>query len=101
MSKGRFGIHGGQYIPETLMNAINEKDQEIAKLQENNGGQKEIEKGENMNEDILRDFNIPTEPIINDEVKPVEQINEPVNQTSSFEQLNKTHIESPILEHII
>lgn len=23
-SKGRFGIHGGQYIPETLMNAINE-----------------------------------------------------------------------------
>ena len=22
MSKGRFGIHGGQYIPETLMNAI-------------------------------------------------------------------------------
>lgn len=24
MSKGRFGIHGGQYIPETLMNAIQE-----------------------------------------------------------------------------
>ena len=24
MSKGRFGIHGGQYIPETLMNAVNE-----------------------------------------------------------------------------
>lgn len=24
MDKGRFGIHGGQYIPETLMNAINE-----------------------------------------------------------------------------
>ena len=22
MSKGRFGIHGGQYIPETLMNEI-------------------------------------------------------------------------------
>ena len=22
MSKGRFGIHGGQYIPEALMNAI-------------------------------------------------------------------------------
>ena len=20
--KGRFGIHGGQYIPETLMNAV-------------------------------------------------------------------------------
>lgn len=24
MSKGRFGIHGGQYVPETLMNAVNE-----------------------------------------------------------------------------
>ena len=23
MSNGRFGIHGGQYIPETLMNAVN------------------------------------------------------------------------------
>ena len=23
-SRGRFGIHGGQYIPETLMNAVNE-----------------------------------------------------------------------------
>ena len=22
MSTGRFGIHGGQYIPETLMNAV-------------------------------------------------------------------------------
>ena len=24
MTKGRFGIHGGQYIPETLMNAVDE-----------------------------------------------------------------------------
>ncbi len=24
MAKGRFGVHGGQYIPETLMNAVNE-----------------------------------------------------------------------------
>ena len=24
MSKGRYGVHGGQYIPETLMNAVNE-----------------------------------------------------------------------------
>lgn len=24
MKKGRYGIHGGQYIPETLMNAVNE-----------------------------------------------------------------------------
>ena len=22
MTKGRFGIHGGKYIPETLMNAV-------------------------------------------------------------------------------
>ena len=51
---------------------VRKTDEEIAKLQENNGGsQKELEKGEFMNNDILRDFNIPTEPIINDvEVKP-------------------------------
>lgn len=24
MSKGRFGEFGGQYVPETLMNAVNE-----------------------------------------------------------------------------
>ena len=24
MSKGRFGIHGGQYVPKTIMNAVNE-----------------------------------------------------------------------------
>lgn len=24
MSKGRFGEYGGQYVPETLMNAVNE-----------------------------------------------------------------------------
>ncbi len=23
MGKGRYGIHGGQYIPETLMNEVN------------------------------------------------------------------------------
>ena len=28
MSKGRFGIHGGQYIPETLMNAMLELEEE-------------------------------------------------------------------------
>ncbi len=26
-TRGRFGIHGGQYIPETLMNAVNELEQ--------------------------------------------------------------------------
>ncbi len=30
MSNGRFGIHGGQYIPETLMNAIHELDEAYA-----------------------------------------------------------------------
>ena len=29
MSKGRFGIHGGQYIPETLMNAVIELEEHI------------------------------------------------------------------------
>ena len=24
MSKGRFGQHGGQFVPETLMNAVEE-----------------------------------------------------------------------------
>ncbi len=52
---------------------VRKTDEEIAKLLETSAGsQKEIEKGENMNNDILRDFNIPTEPIINDEVKPVQ-----------------------------
>jgi tryptophan synthase beta chain len=27
MSSGRYGIHGGQYIPETLMNAVLELEQ--------------------------------------------------------------------------
>ncbi len=27
MSKGKFGIHGGQFVPETLMNAVNELEQ--------------------------------------------------------------------------
>ncbi len=27
MNKGRFGIHGGQFIPETLMNAVMELEQ--------------------------------------------------------------------------
>ena len=27
--KGRFGIHGGQYIPETLMNAVMELERGI------------------------------------------------------------------------
>lgn len=33
MSKGRFGIHGGQYIPETLMNAMLELEEAYRKYQ--------------------------------------------------------------------
>lgn len=29
MPKGRFGIHGGQYIPETLMNAVIELEEPV------------------------------------------------------------------------
>ena len=32
MSKGRFGIHGGQYIPETLMNAVIELEESYERL---------------------------------------------------------------------
>ena len=28
---GRFGVHGGQYVPETLMNAIIELEEEIGR----------------------------------------------------------------------
>lgn len=71
---------------------VRKTDEEIAKLQENNGGnQKEIEKGEIMNNDILRDFNIPTEPIINDEVNSVkdnevkpQEIQESINPSYNF-----------------
>ena len=31
MSKGRFGVHGGQYIPETLMNAMLELEEAYKK----------------------------------------------------------------------
>jgi len=34
MSKGRFGIHGGQYIPETLMNAILELEEAYNKYKD-------------------------------------------------------------------
>ena len=30
-TKGRFGIHGGQYIPETLMNAVIELEEAYGK----------------------------------------------------------------------
>lgn len=34
--KGRFGIHGGQYIPETLMNAVNELEEAYEHYKNNN-----------------------------------------------------------------
>ncbi len=34
MSKGKFGIHGGQYIPETLMNAVIELEQAYNKYKD-------------------------------------------------------------------
>ena len=33
-SKGRFGIHGGQYIPETLMNAVLELEEAYNKYKD-------------------------------------------------------------------
>ncbi len=32
MTKGRYGIHGGQYIPETLMNAVIELEEGLQLL---------------------------------------------------------------------
>ena len=34
MSKGRFGVHGGQYIPETLMNAVMELEEAYGRLKD-------------------------------------------------------------------
>ena len=34
MSKGRFGIHGGQYIPETLMNAVIELEEAYSRYKD-------------------------------------------------------------------
>ena len=34
MSKGRFGVHGGQYIPETLMNAVIELEEAYNKFKD-------------------------------------------------------------------
>ena len=44
MSKqeGRFGIHGGQYIPETLMNAINELDDAYNTLKDDEDFNREL-----------------------------------------------------------
>ena len=47
MSKGRFGIHGGQYIPETLMNAVIELEEAYNKYKDD----------PEFNEELTRMFN--------------------------------------------
>ena len=42
MSKGKFGVHGGQYIPETLMNAIIELEKAYAVYKNDNDFQDEL-----------------------------------------------------------
>ena len=43
MSKGRFGVHGGQYIPETLMNAVIELEEAYARWKDDPGFVSEME----------------------------------------------------------
>ncbi|MCI8308113.1 MAG: tryptophan synthase subunit beta [Lachnospiraceae bacterium] len=42
MSKGRFGVHGGMYIPETLMNAVNEVDAAYRKYKDDPAFNREL-----------------------------------------------------------
>lgn len=42
MTKGRFGIHGGQYIPETLMNAVIELEEAYSRLKDDPGFKAEL-----------------------------------------------------------
>ena len=44
MAEGRFGIHGGQYIPETLMNAVIELEQAYKKFKDDPDFTEEFEK---------------------------------------------------------
>jgi len=43
MSKGRFGIHGGQYIPETLMSAVGELEEAYLKSKDDPEFQQELQ----------------------------------------------------------
>ena len=49
MEKGRFGIHGGQYIPETLMNAIIELEEAYLRYKEDEVFNRELE-------DLLKNY---------------------------------------------
>lgn len=40
--QGRYGIHGGQYVPETLMNAVNELDEAYRKYRDDPDFQREL-----------------------------------------------------------
>ncbi len=42
MQKGRFGIHGGQYVPETLMKAVTELDEAYTKYKDDPDFQAEL-----------------------------------------------------------
>ena len=42
MTKGRFGVHGGQYMPETLMNAVIELEEAYEKYKKDETFQKEL-----------------------------------------------------------
>lgn len=44
MSKGRFGVHGGQYIPETLMNAVAEVEKAYFKYKDDPEFNRELTK---------------------------------------------------------
>ncbi len=49
MGKGRYGIFGGQYIPETLMNAVEELEEAYARYSQDPGFQEELE-------DLLKNY---------------------------------------------
>lgn len=44
MSKGKFGIHGGQFVPETLMNAVNELEEAYNKYKNDSEFVAELDK---------------------------------------------------------
>ena len=49
MAKGRYGIHGGQYIPETLMNEVNKLEEAYEFYKKDEAFNKELDK-------LLREF---------------------------------------------
>lgn len=60
MSKGRFGIHGGQYIPETLMNAINELEEAYEHYKNDEEFNKELDGLLKITQADLQFFTMPT-----------------------------------------